>query len=282
VREHRLELADGRSLRVLEAGAGPPLVLIHGALATADDMALGPMPALARSHRVLAVDRPGHGLSGRARFEAAPQRQAELIRDGLAELGVERPLVFGHSAGGWVALAWAAAWPDSVAGLILVGPIVYPELRPMEHLLLAPRAAPLGGPVLSEAATDTVDPAMLEALQKAMFAPQPVPEHWKRGFPDELVLDAMVANGEDAMALLSPFALIDLSRIAAPAEILYGTLDRVVDPRRHAIPLSAQLRSARLTRLPGLGHMAHHFAAEEIAAAVARLGDTIRIRNGDA
>ncbi len=275
MREHLLELADGRSLRVLEAGEGPPLVLIHGAASAAEDMALGPMPALAGRYRVLAVDRPGHGLSRRARFEAGPRRQAELIREGLAQLGVERPLVLGHSAGGWVALAWAAAWPDEVAGLVLVGPIVYPELRPLEHTLLAPRATPLAGPMLSEAATDTVDPALLKVMQKAMFSPQPVPERWEEHFPDDLVLDAMTANGEDAGALLSPFSLIDFSRITAPVEILYGVMDRVVDPRKHAIPLSAQLKHARLTRLPELGHMAHHFAIDEVVAAVDRLAAEI-------
>jgi len=273
VREHLLELADGRSLRVLEAGEGPPLVLIHGAVSVAEDMALGPMPRLAARYRVLAVDRPGHGLSRRARFEAGPRRQAELIREGLSDLGVERPVVLGHSAGGWVALAWAAMRPDAVAGLVLVGPIVYPEVRALEHFVLAPRAAPFGGPVLSEAANETVDPAMLKALQKAMFSPQPVPERWERSFPGELVLDAMTANGEDAAALLSPFSLIDFSRITAPVELLYGDDDRVVDPRRHAIPLSAQLRSARVTRLPGLGHMAHQFAVDEVVAAVERAAE---------
>jgi pimeloyl-ACP methyl ester carboxylesterase len=272
MREHRLELPGDRSLRVLEAGPaeGAPLVLLHGAVSTADDMALGPMAPLAERWRVLAVDRPGHGLSRRARFEGAPQRQAALIREGLTQLGVERPLVLGHSAGGWVALAWAALWPAEVAGLVLVGPMAYPEIRPIEHGLFAPRAMPVVGPMLSEAANTSVDPAMLKTVQKAMFAPQPVPERWE-GFPDDLVLGAMTENGEDAAALLSPAALIDYRAITAPVEILYGTLDRVVDPRRHAIPLAAQLRSCRTTRLPGLGHMAHQFAIDEVVAAVGRV-----------
>jgi pimeloyl-ACP methyl ester carboxylesterase len=265
---HALELEGDRTLRVLEAGQGPPVVLIHGALATADDMLLGPFERLSREYRVLAVDRPGHGLSRRDRFEAAPRRQAELIREGLSEMDVERPLLVGHSFGGMVALAWAAAWPGEVAGLVLVGPMMRPEFRLMEHLLLAPRATPGAGPLLNAASQESLDPALLKTLQKTMFLPQPVPERWERGFPDELVLDSMVAEGEDAAALLTPSALIDIPRIAAPAHILYGGEDRVVDPRRHAIPLNALLRNSRLQRLPGLGHMAHHFAIEEVAAAV--------------
>jgi pimeloyl-ACP methyl ester carboxylesterase len=231
VREHALELEGDRTLRVLEAGQGAPVVLIHGALATADDMLLGPMEALSARYRVLAVDRPGHGLSRRDRFEAAPRRQAELIREGLDELEVLRPILVGHSFGGMISLAWAAAWPQDVAGLVLVSAIVRPEIRPFEHMVLAPRATPGAGPLFSEAAQETTDPELLKALRKAMYAPQAVPERWTRSFPEDLVLDSMVANGEDAAALLTPSALIDIPRIAAPAHILYGGEDPGGGPR---------------------------------------------------
>jgi pimeloyl-ACP methyl ester carboxylesterase len=278
LRESRLALEGGRTLRLLEAGEGPPVVLVHGALATADDMVLSPLfPLLAQRFRVLAVDRPGHGLSRRERFEGAPARQAELIRAGLAQLGVERPLVLGHSAGGLIALSWAAAWPDALAGLVLVGPIVRPEFRWLEHTLLAPRATPVAGPWASEVAQRTVDSSLLPVIQRAMFAPQPIPERWKREFPHQLVLESLVANGEDAAGLLSPAGVIDLRRVSVPVAMLYGGEDRVVDPRRHAIPASAALPHATTQRLPGLGHMAHHFASEEIAAAVERLASTTRV-----
>jgi pimeloyl-ACP methyl ester carboxylesterase len=235
-------------------------------------MVLAPLfVLLAQDHRVLAVDRPGHGLSRRQRLEAAPRRQAELIREGLQQLGVERPVLVGHSAGGLVALAWAAAWPESVSGLVLVSPMVRPEFRWIEHTLFAPRATLWSGPLASEAAERTTDPAMLAALRRAMFAPQGIPELWKANFPEDLVLDAMVENGEDAAVMLTPYGLIDLRRVTVPVTLLYGGEDRVVDPRRHAIPAAAVLPDARLERLVGLGHMAHHFAGEEIARAVERI-----------
>ena len=272
VRESHLALEGGRTLRVLEAGEGQPVVLIHGAVATADDMVLSPLfLRLAQGSRALAVDRPGHGLSRRQRFEAAPARQAELIREGLAQLGVERPLLLGHSFGGMVALAWAATWPEDVAGLVLVSPMARPEFRWIEHTLFGPRATPLTGPLFSEAAQRTTDPALLAVLRRTMFAPQPVPERWKASFPERLVLETMVAEGEDAAALLSPAGVIDLARVAAPVALLYGGEDRVVDPRRHAIPASAALPHVTVERLPGLGHMAHHFAVDEIARAVERV-----------
>ena len=268
--EHDLRLDGGRSLFAVEAGAGPPVVLVHGMLATRHDMLLGPFDPLAKAHRVVAIDRPGHGSSRRERFEAAPRRQAELIRAGLLRLGVERPVLVGHSFGGMVSLAYAAAFPQDVAGLVLLAPLGFPEFRPAEHLFLAPRALPLSGPLLSQAARPTIDPALLRTIQRTMFAPQDIPPHWDAAFPHDLVLRPaeMVANGEDAATLLTPASLIDLAAIRAPVHVVTGTSDRIVNPSLHALPLARRLPDARLTRLDGLGHMAHHFAPDAVMTAV--------------
>ena len=47
-------------------------------------------------------------------------RQAALIRGALARIGIERPLLVGHSYGGSVALAWAVDAPETVSGLVLL------------------------------------------------------------------------------------------------------------------------------------------------------------------
>ena len=73
---------------------------------------------MAERHDVIAFDRPGHGLSGWPGATAAQlAEQARLLRGGLAELGVRRATIVGHSYGGSVALAWALDAPDSVDGL---------------------------------------------------------------------------------------------------------------------------------------------------------------------
>lgn len=269
-----LQLDGERTLRVLQAGAGDPVVLIHGILGMAEDMSLGLFDALARKRWVISVDRPGHGGSVRRRFESSPVRQAQLIREGLAALGVERPILLGHSLGGPVALAYARSWPAEVRGLVLLAPAAYPELRPMEHTYLSPRATPWFGPLVSQAAHARLDPAVLPLLQKAMFAPQDIPEAWARRFPHAEVLRAeqMTANGEDIseMPALGQLALT-YRAIATPTVILSGDKDMIVSPNRHARGLAQALPNARLELLPGLGHMIHHFAQDRIAAAVAEL-----------
>lgn len=274
VEDRTLALSDGRTLRVLEAGSGDPVVLIHGIMGAAEDMALGLFDALSSTHWVISVDRPGHGGSLRRRFESSPVRQAELIHEGLLQLAVERPVLVGHSLGGPVALAYARSWPDAVRGLVLLAPAAYPELRPIEHTYLSPRATPWFGPLVSQAAHARLDPAVLPLLQKAMFAPQDIPEIWARRFPhaDVLRAEQMTANGEDIseMPALGQLALT-YRVIATPTVILSGDKDMIVSPNRHARALVQALPNARLEMLPGLGHMIHHFAQDRIAAAVDEL-----------
>ncbi|MBA3325489.1 MAG: alpha/beta fold hydrolase, partial [Rhodobacteraceae bacterium] len=110
---------EGVPLFYVRRGAGPPVVLIHGASGNLRDFTLDVMPALAARHDVIAFDRPGHGLSGWPGPEAASlSEQARLMRLALAQLGVARATVVGHSYGGSVALAWALDAPETVDGLL--------------------------------------------------------------------------------------------------------------------------------------------------------------------
>lgn len=270
---HDLDLGGGRSLFLAEEGAGRPIVLIHGALVTHVDW-MGPVfDGMARLGRVLALDRPGHGRSRRPRFAASPAEQAFQIHDGLERLRVRRPVLVGHSFGGMVALAYAAAFPDEVGGLVLAAPVTRPEFRPLEHVVLAPRSMPLIGPVLAEASRWSLDPVMLRLVQRAMFAPQRPPDDWLARYPYDQVLrpSQMVKEGEDAAAIApgAPTGMVDISAVRAPTVIVAGDKDQVVDPGRHAKPLHMTLPGSELQILPGVGHMLHHVAAPALLNATA-------------
>jgi pimeloyl-ACP methyl ester carboxylesterase len=267
-----LALGNGRSLHLLEAGDGAPIVLIHGAMATHVDWLEAPFAAFAARGRVIAVDRPGHGLSARPRYQASPRSQAAQIREGLAALGAAGPMrLVGHSFGGIVALAWAAEWPDEVASLLLLSPITRPEFRAVEHSFLGPRAAPLVGPLLSEAARWTIDRPFLRAVQKLMFSPRNPPADWLARYPEEAVLkpEQMVEEGEDAAALLpgSPVGVVDWTAIRCPITVVNGAEDRIVDHRQHADVLAELMPHAQVRLIDGIGHMAHHQALPEVLAA---------------
>jgi pimeloyl-ACP methyl ester carboxylesterase len=170
--------------------------------------------------------------------------------------------------GGIVALAMAEQFPEMVERLVLAAPIAFPETRPLEHSLFAPRAMPVLGPILSLIGEATIDRPMLKGVQRLMFAPQPVPERWESDYPYDQILtsEAMVAEGEETATILpfAPTGIIDLSKVRAPTHIVTGTADRICNPDRHARPLAALLRDSRLTELPGIGHMLHHVAAEAL------------------
>lgn len=269
----QVDLGDGRSVVVAIAGpeGAPPVVLIHGALVDRADMALTLGARLARRFRVYVPDRPGHGDSRRPRLAASPWAQATAIRQALERLGVERPAVIGHSFGGAVALAWATERPGTLAGVVALAPLAYPELR-LEHLLFAPRAAPLTGPLLSRTAALSVDPMLMQAMTIHMFAPQTAPERWRAALPPARVHDSasLTADGEDASWIIPAMTVLSAGYGSCPAPVHFvtGGADQVVDGRRHAARAAGHLPNARLTVLPGVGHMLHHFVPEAAEAAL--------------
>jgi pimeloyl-ACP methyl ester carboxylesterase len=258
-----IDLGPGRSLHAVQQGAGADVLLLHGALTTHHDWLAGPAGALSRESRVTAVDRPGHGLSRRPRLVGTPRDQAGQIADGLDRIGVGPAVVIAHSFGALVALALAERFPERVTRLVLVAPLVFPEPRLLEHGLIAPRSMPVIGPLLSQLGRRSgLDRAAFEWIQVAMFSPASVPAEWKSSFPFDQVLDpdVLVHEGEDAASTLpfSPAGMIDLRRIEAPAHILIGAQDRVVDHERQGKALARRLPGGLFTETEGAGHMLHH------------------------
>jgi pimeloyl-ACP methyl ester carboxylesterase len=271
-----LDLGSGRSLFVHQQGKGSDVVLIHGAMTTAHDWLESPVhKALIKKHRVTVIDRPGHGVSKRPRFGGTPREQADQIADGLAQLGINRAVFAAHSYGGLVALALAERHSELVAELVLIAPLAFPEPRLIEHSMLAPRSAPLFGPLFSKFAEFTqMDRPMVDLLHKVMFGPAPVPDHWKETYPYPLILnaEAMVSEGEDSASMLplSPAGTIDMRKIEVRTQVLTGTSDRVVEDERQAKALARQLPNGSLTEVEGAGHMLHHSHADLVIGALQR------------
>ena len=267
--------ADGGELAYVEAGQGPPVLLIHGALTNLDDMVLGPFDVLAEGHRVIAVDRPGHGASSRLRFaDASPWRQAQIIRDAVRRLGVERPVVVGHSFGGAVALAYGLSFADEIAGVVALAPIVWPEPR-LELVSFGPRTPPGFGDMLGLGSAVSIDQMALPLLWRAMFLPQAMPERFERGFSFELAggRRTTTATGEDAVAIVTALwgSVAAYPTCRAPVRILGGDSDVVINNAFHGQSLSRLLPDGTYRSLKGLGHMLHHFAEDEVVSTVRAL-----------
>jgi pimeloyl-ACP methyl ester carboxylesterase len=264
----------GPRLAYSQSGCGPDVVLVHGALVDRREMLLSLAPMLAERFRVTAFDRPGHGRSEVAGVTGSPWDQAAQLHAGCRALGLERPVLVGHSFGGAVALAYAQQFPDDLSGVLALAPICFPELR-LEHLIFGPRAGPFMGALAARAAGATTDRLVLPTLWRAMFLPQPMPLRYAELFPFEAAAapERTRHEGQDA-ALLN----VGLARTAWGAltcrtrvHILAGDRDIVVNNRLHGAVMAALLPEGRFEELPGLGHMLHHFAQAPVADAVAEL-----------
>ena len=108
---------DGARIHYLEKGAGPAIVMVHGLGGQSGNFAYGLVEKLANEFRVVVIDRPGAGYSTRESDESARLGgQAKQVADFIRALGLERPLVVGHSLGGAIALSVALDFPEAVRG----------------------------------------------------------------------------------------------------------------------------------------------------------------------
>ncbi len=144
VTEQLLDLKVGGSalrVRVLEAGSGPPVVLLHPGLWFGAQW----LPLLPHipNRRLLCVDLPGHGLSGGVDYRKHDLRDhtAAMFRQLLSELGLGAVAVVGNSLGGMAALHLAVDQPSLVSHVVIFGQnIALPGAR--IHWMLAPLTLP--------------------------------------------------------------------------------------------------------------------------------------------
>lgn len=119
--QHRTVTVDGRTVHYRDEGRDHThtLVLLHGFLQNLDvwsSYVLSYMNHL----RVITVDLPGHGLSDSFCDVHTMDFMARVVKDVLADAGVDQCVMVGHSMGGYVALAFAEKYPYSLRGLGLI------------------------------------------------------------------------------------------------------------------------------------------------------------------
>jgi 2-hydroxy-6-oxonona-2,4-dienedioate hydrolase len=117
----RMAEIGGWSTRVLEAGQGEPVVLMHGTGGHLEAFARN-IPALSQRYRTIAYDFPAHGYSSLADRDVEIPHYEEHLLLLLDNFGIQRAHLMGESLGGWVAAKFAAHHPDRVARVILNTP----------------------------------------------------------------------------------------------------------------------------------------------------------------
>lgn len=246
---------DPTPLATSERGSGVPIVLVPGLTFTRhvwDPIA----DRLAERHRVVMVDLPGHGDSDGS---AADQRAvAERLHATLAALGVEAPVMVGHSAGAMLATGYASRWP--VRAVVNVD---QPLTVAAFAAFVQQKADELRGPSFTEAFAPFEDSIGCARL--------PEPERTRvqalRQIRQDVVLDAWhfpLTTEPGAMQRIVDAMLEDVS-----APYVYVAGDEPPAPVREHLLAHAQ--QPRIVVWPGGGHLVHLLDPERFAGLVAGL-----------
>lgn len=267
-------MVEGHRISYVEAGPadGPAVVLIHGLASDSGTWDLA-LPQLAqRGVRAIAIDLLGHGGSDKAPGPYRLDDFAASLQGFVAELGLGRATLCGHSLGGAIAVHFGYHYPESLERLVLVsagglGREVHPMLR----------AASLPG------AGIVLHVALLPPLRRLYRRP---------GFQRALRLrpEAVVNLRRAGRALSTPEgratflaalraviapsgqrgSFIEMRYLAAhvPTLLVWSERDAVI-PLAHAQAAREHLPGSTLVVFPGGGHEPHRRNAAEFAAAVA-------------
>ena len=274
-RGRMIEVA-GATLNVVDIGprdaAGPPLVMIHGASSNLEVMRqpLGEM--LARNHRVILIDRPGHGWSTRARLEdSTPAIQGRMIDEALEKLGVGRAILVVHSWSGALGARMALDYPKRVAGLVMLAPVAYPW-RGGVGWYTKLVAIPVIGPLLAYTITLPLGYFLAGPGARGVFLPQVMPDGFVGNTATALLLRPreFLANARDIVTLRAAVEeqaprYVD---IRVPAVVISGEVDKTVTTNIHSRQFAKAVPNAKLIVLPDVGHMVQNAAPELVISEI--------------
>ena len=240
--------AGGAVFFYLDAGSGPPLVLLHGIGSAAASFRYQ-LEELSARFRVVAWDAPGYGASTPLAIERPTAgNYATALAGWLSALGIDRCHLLGHSLGALIAASFAAQQPDRVSRLTLGSPArghrrlsVSEQRRLLAQRLddlaeLGPHgmAAKRGPRLLSPDATE----AMLRIVVETMA----------RVHPDGYAQAARMLSTGDIFA--------DLARLPTglPVQVIVGDAD-VITPPADCLETAAACRAASVHVIRGAGHV---------------------------
>jgi len=229
-------MACGIQLFYVAAGAGSPIVYIHGNVASS--RWFSPVMEVP-GYATYALDMPNFGRSQELPGEVDIHAYADCVKEFLDALGLEDPLIVAHSLGGAVSQSLAIRYPDRVKALMLVdssspkGLFTPPERYPFYEMMMKDRN--IVAKSLAMIAPGLKDPAFLEAL----------------------VDDAMKMAGKAWVGHAKALSAFDVSAGAAsfgkPVLVIWGAGDYLVT-RAMAEETAAAYPAAALRVLDGVGH----------------------------
>jgi pimeloyl-ACP methyl ester carboxylesterase len=250
----RFVTIDDRRANVIELGAGPPLLLVHG-LSGCWQNWLENIPHFARTHRVIVMDLPGFGASEMPREPISIPGYARFLEALCDELAIDAATVVGNSMGGHIATELAISFPQRVERLVLVSAAGITTEHAHRDGVMA------GGRIIAALATRAA--ARHEALARrpglrrlALSFVTRHPDRLSAGLAREMMQGAGKPGFMPALEAVISYRLSErLPQIACPTLIVWGEDDHVI-PVRDAARFEQLIPDARAVVLPDTGHMA--------------------------
>jgi len=241
--------AGGRRFAYVEMGEGEPaMLLLHGFGGDHSSWMFNQAP-LAEGRRVIALDLPGHGGSGKDVGDGSVAALGDAVRSAMTALGLGRVHLVGHSLGGAVAMAVAAKEPAKIVSLTLIASAgLGPEID----------GGFIAGFVAAERRKEMV------AVAEALFADRKLVtrklvEDMLRMKRIDGVTAAMQRIADRVFSAGRQASAGQRSDPTLPVLVIWGGKDRVIPPAHaKAAP------GARVELLPEAGHMVHAEAYAEV------------------
>ena len=265
---------NGLRLHYLEAAPPtpnpdtPPILLLHG-FPTNSHLYRNILPELARTHRAIAVDLPGYGLSDKPLDVTYDFRFfTSILNDLLDALGIEQTNLVAHDLGGPVGLYWAVENPSRVRDIVLLNTLVYPETSwAVKLFLLALRTPILRDYLVSPkgiVGAMKLGVVHKERLTREVLTPYTAP------FETEAARKALIKAGSG----LSIGGLANIARklptLESSLRLIYGENDRILPDIATTMQRVQRAHpQAELTALPNCGHFLQEDDPTQIATLIA-------------
>lgn len=276
----RIMAIGGEQIHVSDQGNGAPgkpvILMVHGLGGNMLNLLMELAPRLKDEYRIVAIDRPGSGHSVGAPGRPGNVRaHAWVVRDVIEALGLERPLLVGHSLGGAIALATALDHPKHVGGLALIAPLTDLETAPPAVFQGLAVTNPLTRRII--AWTLAVPTSIRQGAETLahVFGPDKVPDNFAtagggllglRPSAYETASRDLVASGQDLPGLIERYRTLKL-----PVGVLYGSKDQVLSAKKHGAAMRERIEGLQYEEIEGAGHMIPITRPEETAAFIRRM-----------
>ena len=242
-----------------DRGTGPAIVFVHGLCGNLRNFAYLDMDRLARSHRVIVIDRPGAGRSVRgADSPANIYAQARMVAQCIEKLGLDKPVLVGHSLGGAISLAVGLNHPQVIRRLALIAPLTHAESAPPGAFGGLVLPSPLVRRLVSWTLAIPLSIINSRKAIAAVFAPETMPKDFPFKGGGLLGLRPHVFYAASSDLVAAPEDLPDMERryasMTVPVDVLYGRGDRILNVKRQGEALKQKLDRVNLRIIDG-GHM---------------------------